>query len=164
MIQKKQTHMLSIPALVLVLQACTSLDERPAVVNSQSVVPQTGSENTLADGSIRHDTNNARIAQLWAAAEKARAASDPQTASQYILEAIEVNPQDSVLLSRAAELQLNMSQPVLAESYAVRSNAFAQTNRTLQLRNWLIIEHSREMRGDLLGVRSAHKKVQEYQY
>lgn len=161
MTRKKQTHMLIIPALALSMQACTSLAEKPAVINPGAVPVD---ENTLADGSIRHDTDNARVAQLWVAAEQAREGNDQQTASQYILEALEVSPQDSVLLSRAAELQLNMSEPVLAESYAIRSNSFAQANRQLLLRNWLIIEHSREMRGDLLGVRSAHMKVQEYQY
>ncbi len=40
----------------------------------------------------------------------------------------------------------------------------AGVNTPLLHRNWLIIEHARSMRGDLLGVRSAHKKVQEYQY
>jgi len=34
----------------------------------------------------------------------------------------------------------------------------------LLYRNWLIIEHARSMRGDLLGVRSARKQVQLYRY
>ncbi len=162
MIQKTHSALLLVPAITLVLQACTPLEQRPSVVNQQSVV--TSDVNVLADGSIRHDTTNARVAQLWVAAEKAREAGDQELASKYILEALEINPEDGVLLSRAAEIQLNLSQPVIAESYAIRSNAFATANRQLQLRNWLIIEHSREMRGDLLGVRSAHKKVQEFQY
>lgn len=166
MTKNRHISSLSLPVLLLVLQGCTAMGQQGEALNQplQSDVAKLDANGTLSDGSIRHDTDNARVAQLWVAAEKARALEDQAGASQYILQAIEVAPQDGVLLSRAAELQLQMNQPVLAESYAIKSNAYAQTNRTLLLRNWLIIEHAREVRGDLLGVRSAHKKVQEYQY
>lgn len=166
MIKKTDIRLFLLPMVLLVLQGCTAMSQTGGASNQplQSDVATLDADGTLADGSIRHDTDNARVAQLWVAAEKARASEDQETASRYILQAIEVAPQDGVLLSRAAELQLQMNQPVLAESYAVKSNAYSQTNRTLLLRNWLIIEHAREIRGDLLGVRSAHKKVQEYQY
>ena len=147
----------------VVVSGCTSLsDRRDLRTLVQATQPQPDGTLPL-DGSIRQDTTNARVAELWANAEQSRLASDNQAAINFILQAIELQPQDSLLLRRVAELQLNVGQPVLAESYAARSNAYAQTNRTMLLRNWLIIEHARQMRGDLLGVRTAHRQVIEFQ-
>jgi len=116
------------------------------------------------DGAVRVDTTSERVAQLWAAAEQARQENKDAIALELLYEGLEISPQNSLLWSRAAELQLDSLEAALAESYATKSNAFAGDNTALLYRNWLIIEQSRNMRGDLLGVRSAHKKVQQYQY
>lgn len=116
------------------------------------------------DGSVRGDTQDEKVAQLWASAERARLEDKDAIALELLYEALEVSPQSALLWSRAAEIQLDSLESALAESYATKSNAFAENNRPLLYRNWLIIEHARDMRGDLLGVRSAHKKVQQYQY
>jgi len=116
------------------------------------------------DGAVRVDTENERVASLWASAEKARNTGKPVIALELLYEALEISPQNSLLWSRAAEIQLDNLEAALAESYATKSNAFAGSNPSLLYRNWLIIEHARSMRGDLLGVRSAHKMVQQYQY
>ena len=118
---------------------------------------------TRPDGSVRVDTQNAESAKLWASAERAMSEGRPEIALELLYEALEVEPQNSLLWSRAAELQLDTLEPELAENYALRSNSWAAENRPLLYRNWLIIEHARSMRGDLLGVRSAHKQVQAYQ-
>lgn len=149
--------------VLLTLTACSTNTQRPD--NERRVAPLVSSAGqTLPDGSIRHDTDNARVAQLWSAAETARKKQDLATAEEYILEALKVKPQDAVLLSRVAEFKLVKLEPALAENFAAKSIAFAASNRTLLHRNWLIIEHARELRGDLLGVRDAHKMVQNYQY
>lgn len=116
------------------------------------------------DGSVRVDTQDQNVAKLWAAAEKARGENRLTIALELLYEAMELDPQNSLLWSRAAEIQLDSLEPALAENYAVRSNSWAGDNKPLLYRNWLIIEHARSMRGDLLGVRSAHKNVQLYQY
>lgn len=150
-------------SVLMSLTACSSHTQRPD--NERRVAPLVSSAGqTLPDGSIRHDTDNARVAQLWSAAETARKNQDLDTAEVYILEALTVKPQDAILLSRAAEFKLVKLEPALAENFAAKSIAFASSNRTLLHRNWLIIEHARELRGDLLGVRDAHKMVQNYQY
>lgn len=118
---------------------------------------------TRPDGSVRVDTDNREAARLWASAERAMSEDKPGIALELLYEALEIDPQNSLLWSRAAELQLDTLEPELAENYALRSNAWASENRPLLYRNWLIIEHARSMRGDLLGVRSAHKQVQAYQ-
>ncbi len=140
------------------LKSVTSPEPATAPVLRETV----DSAGQASDNTIRHDTSNARVAQLWAEAERARRSGDNFEASRFILQAIEAEPTDGVLLSRAAELQLEMGQPALAESYAVRSNSLAQANRSLMLRNWMIIEYSRDVRGDLLGVRTAHRMVQQF--
>ena len=144
----------------LSLSGCASLQptiqEQPA--QAEVIV------GTLPDGSIRFDTEDGRIAKLWSAAEQARIQDNNEKALEYLYQALEISPQNSLLWSRAAELQLDNSEATLAESFANKSNIFAESNAPLLHRNWLIIEHARSLRGDLLGVRSAHKKVQEYQY
>lgn len=117
------------------------------------------------DGAARGDTDDAQVAQLWSASEQARRSGQNATALKLVYEALELSPQNPMLWSRAAELQLEELEAALAESYATKSNAFAaEDDSTLLYRNWLIIEQARQMRGDLLGVRSAHKKVREYEY
>ena len=157
----------AVAACALVLSACTSLSgakSADAGGTAERYTQQPAEDGSLvSDGSIRHDTTDARVAELWGKAERSRFEQNAPAASTYILQAIELQPQNSVLLSRAAELQLTLKKPVLAESYAAKSNVFADSNRALLLRNWLIIEHSRAMRGDSLGQRTAHRKVQQFQ-
>ena len=119
---------------------------------------------TLPDGSVRVDTGNERIAELWLAAEEARRVDNADAALASLFEALELDPRNGLLWSRAAEIQLDNGKPAEAESFAVKSNVYAGDNTTLLYRNWLMIEQARDMRGDLLGVRSAHKRVQQYQY
>ena len=148
---------------LLLLAGCGSTQTRS---NDQPLLEPAPriSENTLPEGSIRIDTESARVAHLWSQAEQARLESNNDLALQRLFEALEVSPQNSLLWSRAAEIQLINEQAALAENFATKSNSFAGSNVSLLRRNWLIIEHARSLRGDLLGVRSAHKKVQEYQY
>ncbi|MBX2839011.1 MAG: hypothetical protein KTR35_19290 [Gammaproteobacteria bacterium] len=144
--------------LGLMLFGCASLE--PA----QQDPPQEVLSKSMPDGSIRYDTEDPRLAQLWAAAEQARIEQKPAQALEHIYDALEISPTNSLLWSRAAELQLEGDEALQAENFAFKSNLYAGNNSALLLRNWMIIEHARSLRGDLLGVRSAHKKVQQYQY
>lgn len=146
--------------LALMLAGCATGN----VPQGQSEGPRRIVADTLPDGSIRADTDDARIAELWGEAELARANDQLDVALEHLFDALEINPRNSLLWSRAAELQLALEESVIAENYALKSNMFAGANPSLLHRNWLIIEHARSLRGDLLGVRSAHKKVTEYQY
>ncbi len=151
--------------LVLMLAVAFSLFGcNTAPKNTSADTPEVVKAATLPDGSIRYDTSDVRIAQLWAASDLAAKQEDIDKALEHLFAALEIDPSNSLIWSRCAELQLTNNQASLAENYAVKSNALANNNETLLHRNWLIIEHARSMRGDLLGVRSAHKKVQEYQY
>ncbi|MFK8077302.1 MAG: hypothetical protein AB8B84_12000 [Granulosicoccus sp.] len=145
-------------ATLLVLAGCSAVQPKPEQT-LEAVAPIV----SRPDGSVRGNTDFERVAQLWAAAEEARKNDQNTIALELLYDALEVSPQNALLWSRAAEIQLDTLEAALAESYATKSNAFALDNRPLLHRNWMIIEHARNMRGDLLGVRSAHKKVQEYQ-
>jgi hypothetical protein len=146
--------------VMLTLSGCSLFSPAPVQTSVQIVAPIV----SRPDGSVKGNTDFERVAELWAAAEEARTNEKDTVALQLLYDALEVNPQNPMLWSRAAEIQLDTLEAALAESYAVKSNAFAEDNRPLLYRNWMIIEHARNMRGDLLGVRSAHKKVQEYQH
>jgi len=116
------------------------------------------------DGSIRYDTTDQQVAELWSAAEEARRNDEDDAALDFLYQALDISPENGLLWSRAAEVQLDNNQALMAENLALKSNAFAADNSALLHRNWLIIEHARSLRGDLLGVRDARKRVQQYQY
>jgi len=130
-----------------VLQGCATLGSEPEVAE-----PPVNVRSQL-DGSIRYDTDDQRLAELWSAAEEARRVNNDDQAIDLLYQAIDISPENSMLWSRAAEVQLNNDQALLAENLAIKSNAFAG----------LIIEHARSLRGDLLGVRSARRQVEIYQ-
>lgn len=147
-------------AVPLLVASCASMQSGQPAKSVDAVEPV----ESRPDGSVRFDTENEQVARLWIAAEKARSEKRNAIALELLYDALEISPQNSLLWSRAAELQLDNLEAALAENYAVKSNSFAGDNNALLYRNWLIIEHARSMRGDLLGVRSAHKKVQQYRY
>jgi len=147
--------------VMLVISGCSMLQSKPTATLPPEVATP---DVSRPDGSVRGNTNFEKVARLWAAAEEARINDQNNTALELLYEALEVNPQNALLWSRAAEIQLDTLEAALAESYATKSNAFAANNRPLLHRNWMIIEYARNMRGDLMGVRSASKKVKEYQY
>lgn len=144
--------------LMLTISACSG---------PQKVRPQY--EKTLPDyvnldGSIRHEVRDERIVTLWKQAEEERRLGQFENAINHLNNALEYAPEDAVLWSRGAELYLTVRENGLAENYATKSNHYSsQDSRALRYRNWLIIKHAREMRGDLLGSRNAQQMVQKFQ-
>jgi predicted Zn-dependent protease len=137
---------------------CQSLQPAPAEMARPAQL------RAQLDGSIRYDTNDQQVAELWSAAEDARRNDNDDEALELLYKALDLSPENSILWSRAAELQLDNDQALMAENLALKSNAYAGDNPAILHRNWLIIEHARSLRGDLLGVRSARKRVQQFQY
>lgn len=144
---------------VALLAGCGSTPTREPL----KAPPMPVATDARLDGSIRADTDDPRIAQLWSGAQQARADGDDQKALDLLAEGLELNPQNGLFWSRAAQIQLENANPGQAEKYAAKSNQYAGGNSALLLRNWLIIRHARNARGDLLGVRMAEKRVQQYQ-
>jgi len=131
-----------IAAFCLFIQGCQTL--QPAADEKAPPV----SVRSQLDGSIRYDTENQQLAELWSAAEEARRNDQDDQALDLVYQALDISPENSLLWSRAAELQLDNDQALMAENLALKSNAFAGDNPVLLHRNWLIIEHARSLRGD----------------
>jgi len=127
-------------AASLTIVGCGSLAVQPQATNQPDVLVA-----TLPDGSIRFDTDDQRIAKLWSASEQARIEDNNEQALEYLYQALEISPQNSLLWSRAAEVQLASSEAAMAENFASKSNLFANNNAPLLHRNWLIIEHARSL-------------------
>ena len=158
---RKITKTAVIGTLLSLAAACSST---PVIDDSPAIAPPVTPIASRPDGSVRVDTESQEVARLWAAAEQARGRNQNSIALELLYEALEIDAQNSLLWSRAAEFKLDEVEPALAEDFATRSNAYAGDNNALLHRNWLIIEHSRSMRGDLLGVRDARNQAQIYQY
>lgn len=110
----------------------------------------------IEDDAITHNVEDQDVAKLWQESEILRRSGDFDSAKSRLQQAIDITPRDAVLWSRAAELELEQSSHLRAENYAAKSNFLASVDDTpLRYRNWLIIQRSREGRGDLLGAREA---------
>ena len=145
-------------AVLLLLSACSSSSKTPQLPEKN--LP----DYVGVDGSIHHEVRDERVAELWQKSETERQNGQIENALNYLNQALEVAPDDPVLWSRGAEIYLSVRENGRAENYASKSNAFAGPDSySLQYRNWLIIRHAREMRGDLLGARNAQQMVQKYQ-
>lgn len=157
----KAVRVVAVAIALCAVSACSSTPTKNGSATLQAIPAPASSR---PDGSVRVDTQSQEVAKLWASAERARADDKLTIALELLYEALEIDPENGLLWSRAAEIQLDDIKPELAESYATRSNAWAGENNSLLYRNWLIIKHARSMRGDLLGVRGAQKQAQLYQY
>ena len=110
----------------------------------------------VEDGVISHEVTDENVARLWQESEIFRRNGDLANARGRLQQAIVITPEDAVLWSRAAEIELTREEHLRAENYAAKSNFLAAVgNRPLRYRNWLIIQRAREGRGDLLGAREA---------
>ncbi len=148
-----------IPLFAMLLNACTTAPQKV-----RPRYEQTLPDYVNLDGSIRHEVNDESVVQLWKQSEEERLNGQYENALKYLNTAIEIAPDDAILWSRGAELYLTVRENGRAENYATKSNYFASPDsRALQYRNWMIIKHAREMRGDLLGARNAQKMVIKYQ-
>lgn len=144
--------------LMLTISACSG----PKKVRPQ--YEKTLPDYVNLDGSIRHEVGDERVVALWKQAEEERRIGQFENATKLLNSALEYAPEDPVLWSRGAELYLTVRENGLAENYATKSNFYSShDSRALQYRNWLIIKHAREMRGDLLGTRNAQQMVQKFQ-
>ena len=142
-------------ATALALVTCSGAQPR----KEQSVA--TGILPTQQGDTVQHVFDDPAVAAIWTNAEIARTDKQYDQASELIEEALRIVPDDPVLWSRLAELRYQLGEHVLAENYAAKSNAISVDDRVLQYRNWLIIQHARDQRGDVLGAREAQLEVRK---
>lgn len=129
----------------------------PAPVNEPPPVP------AKAGDDIRLGVESPQVLALWQDAEVARQTRDYTRATVRLEQAIRLEPGNPILWSRLAELRLLQNEPGQAENLAAKSNALSSTNPSLRYRNWLIIRHAREVRGDQEGSDLAQRELDKLQ-
>jgi len=105
----------------MVVMGCQSRSQTRAA----PIAPMPAVSSEAQPEGVRYETKDARIAKVWAEAEQARRQGNTDLALRRLFEGIEIQPQNSLLWSRAAEIQLNNNQGALAENFAAKSNTFA---------------------------------------
>jgi outer membrane PBP1 activator LpoA protein len=141
----------------LLTGACASVGNNPS--QSQLITERLDAA-AQSTGDIRHNVTDPEVARLWQETEILRRGGELENARERLQQAIEITPNDSVLWSRAAEIELDLNAFLRAENYAAKSNFLALLSaQQLRYRNWLIIQRAREGRGDLLGAREAGLEI-----
>jgi len=154
----KKKWLPAVPVLLTaILSGCATLDSDTQGANAQAeIIAEKLDAYVLSRGDIRHDVKDENVARLWQESEILMRSGEIDNATAKLQQALEITPRDAVLWSRVAELSLEQNSNLRAENFAAKSNFLAALgNRPLRYRNWLIIQRSREARGDLLGAREA---------
>lgn len=142
-------------AMAVIASGC-ALNTTTQAKQSDLIGEKLDNTYVVEDGTVRHDVTDPNVARLWQEFNVLRRQGDLPAAKRKLEEAITITPNDPGLWSSAAELELLEESHLRAENFAAKSNFLAGvTNRPLRYRNWIIIERSREGRGDLLGAREA---------
>ena len=147
---------LMVLSILLVLASCSATKPTD---NAPALPASFGDTDT---DKVKHAVADPEVAAIWMNAEIARSRKQYAEASEHVENALRIVPDDPIMWSRLAELRLQLGEFVLAENYAAKSNALASENRVLVRRNWLIIQHARDKRGDVLGAREAQIEVRNY--
>lgn len=146
-------------AAVLALAGCAGTAETPDS-EQESAAEETERTAPREDGVVQHQVDNRAVALLWDDAEEARRSGDVDTAVSKLERAVRLAPEDPVLWSRLAELQLQQEEFAVAENLAAKSTALAGEGRLLRYRNWLIIAVARAERGDEEGASEARDEAE----
>lgn len=153
---KKKWRLAAILLLPALLSACASINSKPQEAQQAELIAQRIDAYVEQKGGIRHDIQDENVAKLWQESQILERSGETEEALAKLQAALEISPRDAVLWSRAAEFALDTNSNLRAENYAAKSNFLTTLdNRPLRYRNWLIIQRSREGRGDLLGARQA---------
>lgn len=128
----------------------------PLEEEDKPIIPPEGSE-----GRIRHVLEDRKVAELWQRAEELRAEGEFDRAGEILKQALILKPDDAVLWSRLAEIELRTGKLVQAENSAAKSNTLNPERQDLNYRNWLIIMHAREQRKDLVGAADARREAEQ---
>lgn len=145
--------------LYLAVAGCATMPGEDEV----SVEQERDTTTTIEDdGTIRHSVPDRTVALLWERAERARREDRIEDAIGSLERALQISPEDPVLWSRMAELQLMRGEFAVAENLAAKSNALADDQRLLRYRNWLLIAEARKRRGDDEGAQRARAEAERY--
>jgi len=163
----------TIPAVVLVIQACSSMPASrvpPPVVDQgipapvdQRVPVQTqpvpaGPDSTPGRVAPARPQPPAVVALLDHAEQQANA-GDLESAAASLERALRIDPRNPVLWHHLATVRLAQGQASQAEQLAVKSNSLASGNFTQQALNWQLIAQARREQGDTAGANRADQRA-----
>ena len=152
--------------IILTLAACSptsappspagNLRTAPAAADMVAQVRAAGSGNDALDVKPLRDP---QVEDLRVRASRLEAAGDYAGATQAIVQALALLPNDPDLLQNAAELALYRKDWAQAETNASRSYELGPKLGSLCRRNWTALRFARAARGNAAGAAEAVSKV-----
>jgi Tfp pilus assembly protein PilF len=110
------------------------------------------------------EIKNVQASKLWLLANKAIKNNKITKADEHLTRAATISPKNPIILSKLAEIKLMLKKSLMAENLAAKSNYFSKKDKTINYRNWLIIEHARKQRGDITGVKEAQLQLNKISF
>ena len=138
----KSVTLIAVLGAAALLQACGSAPKKGEVADSfdTSFSQESGVED---NSKIQHSIGNAAVVAIWERSEAARLTGDLDGAVAQLERAIRIDPTDSVIWSRMAQLRLEQNNYISAENIATKSNQLnGGENSVLEYRNWLMIHQA----------------------
>lgn len=139
--------------------------ERESQVSSQ-VAPPSASGPALAkleslpSVSLPPQRNRA-VASLLAVAERQEKAGETEGAVATLERALSIEPRNSVIWSRLAELRFAQGHYEQAAQLAAKSNLFVGTNMALQARNYRLVALAKDTIGDRTAAAAALRQAEQ---
>jgi len=105
--------------------------------------------------------NNRAVASLLAVAERQKKAGELEGAVATLERALSIEPRNSVIWSRMAELRFEQGRYDQAAQLAAKSNLFVGTNMALQARNYRLVALAKDTLGDRTAAAAALRQAEQ---
>lgn len=105
--------------------------------------------------------NNRAVASLLAVAERQKKAGELEAAVATLERALSIEPRNSVIWSRMAELRFEQGRYDQAAQLAAKSNLFVGTNMALQARNYRLVALAKDTMGDRTAAAAALRQAEQ---
>lgn len=103
------------------------------------------------------------VQALLAQALEASRSSNEAAAVSLLERAQRIEPRNALVWNRLALVRLQQAQFAQAESLALKSNLYTESQPELRLRNWRLIAEARRKQGDQAGAQAAERQAQALQ-
>ena len=158
--------------LFLLLSACSSTPPRtlPPVIDGRTGQPEPapapGVPYELPDKPVAVPvpppaSGGSAVVALLDQADDYHRSGDSNNEAATIERALRIDPNNASLWTRLAAVRLDQGRPQQAEQLALKSNALARGDRTLQARNWRLVARARWSQNDSAGARAAEQKARD---
>lgn len=131
----------------------------PVVVDTAPQVPAESAPREIVVPRGSGGQGNAAVKSLVAKADAAYDRGEYEAAIAQLERAVRIEPRNSHVWYKMANLRMALQEPVKAESLAQKSLSFAGADKKLQADNWDLIAVTRRMRGDTPGANFAARQA-----